>query len=87
MPPTAISRLLKSWAMPPVSWPTASIRWARLSARLRLGALAALRGEFAGLLGEPTFQIALYARLKLGLGPALRLKRVEQASVAQDQDG
>ena len=28
LPSTAISRLLKSWATPPVSWPTASIFWA-----------------------------------------------------------
>ena len=26
-----VSRLLKSWATPPATWPTASMRWARTS--------------------------------------------------------
>ena len=37
LPSTTVSRLLKSWATPPVSWPTASIlrAWASCSSRLR----------------------------------------------------
>ena len=31
MPMMTVRMLLKSWATPPVSWPTASIRWAWLS--------------------------------------------------------
>ena len=55
-----MSRLLKSWAMPPASWPTASIFWAwrswsSLCAERFLGALALgqVDGEAAELAGPP----------------------------------
>ena len=31
LPAITVRRLLKSWAIPPVSWPTASSRWACIS--------------------------------------------------------
>jgi hypothetical protein len=40
LPRTIINRLLKSWAMPPLSWPTASLRCSELF----LGFVQALLG-------------------------------------------
>jgi hypothetical protein len=62
-PMIGVSRLLKSWAMPPVSWPTASIFCAWRSASSALSALADLglepveRGaEVGGALADPALE-------------------------------
>ena len=64
LPWMTVSRLLKSWAMPPVSWPTLSSRCAWLERLLRLGALQAARQQVGERLEEAHLVVAEVARLR-----------------------
>ena len=62
LPWITVSRLLKSWAMPPVSWPTLSSRCAWLSASSDCAALQAARQQVGERFEEAHLVVAEAAR-------------------------
>ena len=75
-PTTTASMLLKSCAMPPVSWPTASIFWtwrscASAAARSAASAFSALLAslQLAGAVGDRLLELLRALGLALGLAP------------------